>query len=97
MKEEHIATAEDYQSVEMLLKERDSALISRIYEKIPSLSDTERNVILLLRMGLTKTEVSVLTAHTQSAVSNTINRLFQKCVGRKAMNSAESYNWLMTI
>ena len=97
VKEEHIATAEDYQSVEMLLKERDSALISRIYEKIPSLSDTERNVILLLRMGLTKTEVSVLTAHTQSAVSNTINRLFQKCVGRKAMNSAESYNWLMTI
>ncbi len=58
-------------------------------------SKMEYHTFLLLRMGLTKTEVSKLTARTQSAVTNMVVRMYFKCNGHDPFASNEAYTWLL--
>ena len=88
------ATKEDYEQVKVLLSERDATLLHR-FKALPNYSETEIHCFLLLRLGLTKTEVGILTAHSQAAVTNTCTRLFQKVHGWKCSTSAEAYEWLL--
>lgn len=89
------ATKEDYEQVKALLSERDATLQHRFNKIFPNYSETEMHCFLLLRLGLTKTEVGMLTAHSQAAVTNTCTRLFQKVHGWKCSTSAEAYEWLL--
>lgn len=91
------ATKEDYEQVKALLSERDATLLHRFSKLLPNYSETEMHCFLLLRLGLTKTEVGILTAHSQAAVTNTCTRLFQKAHGWKCSTSAEAYEWLLMI
>ena len=92
-----IATEQDYEKIRQALLKVDADLLHRFYELLPDSSETEVHVFLLLRFGMTKTEVSQLIAHSQSAVTNTCNRLFCKVNGRQCSTSAEAYEWLLRL
>lgn len=92
-----IATRQDYDLMQKALSEKDAELMNRFYMLLPNLSETELQVFLLLRIGMTKTEISLLTAHSQAAVTNTCTRLFYKVHGRKCSTSAEAYEWLLNL
>jgi DNA-binding CsgD family transcriptional regulator len=93
----NIATLQDYDLIQKALSEKDAELLNRFYMLLPNLSETELQVFLLLRIGMTKTEISLLTAHSQAAVTNTCTRLFYKVHGRKCSTSAEAYEWLLNL
>lgn len=92
-----IATEQDYEEVQQALMERDPGLLHRLFELLPNHSETELHVFLLLRFGMTKTEVGLLTARSQAAITNICTRLFLKVYGRKCSTSAESYEWLLKL
>ena len=91
------ATELDYKLVEEALLEKDDDLMLRFHTLVLTPSETERHIFLLLRFGMTKTEVSQLIAHSQSAVTNTCNRLFCKVHGRNCSTSDEAYEWLLRL
>ena len=65
--------------------------------QVPSFTEIEQQVVLLLRYGLTKTEISVLTAHALSSVSSICNRLYDKSHEHECNSSREAYEWIMNI
>lgn len=91
------ADEDAYREVCALLQRHDSDIVQRVYSLVPSLSDTEFHTFLMLRIGLTKTEVAVLSSHAVSSISSIISRFFEKANGRKAANSAEAYKWLLEV
>ena len=91
------ATELDYKLVEEALLEKDDDMMLRFHTLVLTPSETERHIFLLLRFGMTKTEVSQLIAHSQSAVTNTCNRLFCKVHGRNCSTSDEAYEWLLRL
>ena len=92
-----VATGQDYEQIQQVLTEKDTELMQRFYAVLPHPSATELQVFLLLRFGLAKTEIGSLMAHTQAAVTNIVTRLFQKIHGRACSTSAEAYEWLLKI
>lgn len=92
-----IATENDYELVQQALLEKDAGLLHRVYVLLVNPSETELHTTLLLRFGMTKTEVSFLTAHSQAAVTNICTRLFFKVHGHKCTTSAEAYKWLLNL
>ncbi len=92
-----VATGQDYEQIQQVLMEKDAELMQRFYTVLPHPSATELQVFLLLRFGLAKTEIGSLMAHTQAAVTNIVTRLFQKIHGRACSTSAEAYEWLLKI
>ena len=92
-----VATGQDYEQIQQVLTEKDAELMQRFYAVLPHSSATELQVFLLLRFGLAKTEIGSLMAHTQAAVTNIVTRLFQKIHGRACSTSAEAYEWLLKI
>ncbi len=91
------ATEEDYDLVMKALAENEEGLGERLNTLQARLSKTENIFFLLLRLGLTKTEVSVLTAHSIASVTNTCTRLFRKVHGRTPATSAEADAWLLEL
>ena len=79
------------------LAENEEGLGERLNTLQARLSKTENIFFLLLRLGLTKTEVSVLTAHSIASVTNTCTRLFRKVHGRNPATSAEADAWLLEL
>lgn len=96
-KNNEIATEQDYEQIQRVLLEKDGELLHRFYMLLPNSSETELHVFLLLHLGMTKTEVGLLTAHSQAAVTNICTRLFQKVHGRKCATSDEAYEWLLQL
>ena len=92
-----IAQTEDYEEIKRLLQQNNPHLMQHIQALPHVLSETEMKTVLLLRIGLTQTEVGTLTAHGKTAVANILNRLYEKVNLRKPMNSGESYEWLLAI
>lgn len=90
-----IAKEQDYELVKRTLSQNDAELLHRFHALLPNPSDMELHSFLLLRLGLTKTETAVLTAHSQSAVTNTCTRLFLKTHGKECSTSAEAYEWVL--
>lgn len=97
IKDGNVAAERDYELIQQTLSEHDAELLHRFYKLLPNPSETELRVFLLLRFGMTKTEVGLLTAHSQAAVTNTCTRLFHKVHDRKCSTSAEAYEWLLRI
>jgi len=95
VRDNSIATEQDYEEIQQALAARDAEQMRRFYGLLPNPSETEVHVFLLLRFGMTKTEVGLLTAHSQAAVTNTCTRLFQKVHGQKCSTSAEAYEWML--
>ncbi|MBO7138870.1 MAG: hypothetical protein J6V92_10450 [Bacteroidaceae bacterium] len=91
------ATEQDFAEIEKVLQEKDAGLMRRFYAVLPNISDTELRTFMLLRLGMTKTETSLLTARSQSAVTNICTRLFRKATGRSCSTSAEAYEWLLGV
>ena len=91
------ATEEDFDLVMKVLAEREEGLEERLNTLQARLSKTENIFFLLLRLGLTKTEVAVLTAHSIASVTNTCTRLFRKVHGRNPATSAEADAWLLEL
>ena len=91
------ATEQDFAEIEKVLQEKDAGLLHRFYAVLPNISDTELRTFMLLRLGMTKTETSLLTARSQSAVTNICTRLFRKATGRSCSTSAEAYEWLLGV
>ena len=60
-------------------------------------SEMERKIFMLRRMGMTKTEISLLTAHAKSSIITAIGRLFEKVHMRKPRCSAEADEWLLKV
>ena len=96
-KKNDVATERDFNLIQRALLEKDAELLNRFYELLPNYSETELQVFLLLRYGMTKTETAMLTAHSQAAIINTCTRLFLKANGRKSSTSAEAYDWLLKL
>lgn len=96
-KKNDVATERDFNLIQQALLEKDAELLNRFYELLPNYSETELQVFLLLRYGMTKTETAMLTAHSQAAIINTCTRLFLKANGRKSSTSAEAYEWLLKL
>ncbi len=92
-----IAQAEDYERAKDLLQEKNPDLLPHLQGIAPRLSETEMRTILLLRLGLRKSEVAVLTAHAPSSISSIVNRLFEKINGRRPHNSAEGMEWVRSL
>ena len=97
VKNNDAATEKDYGHIQQVLFEKDAELVHRFYMLLPNSSETELRTFLLLRFGMTKTEVSMLTAHSLAAVTNICTRLFQKVHGRKCATSDEAYEWLLKL
>ncbi len=89
------ATELDYKLVEEALLEKDGNLMQRFHASMPTPSETERHIFLLLRFGMTKREASSLIPCSKAAVTNCCTRLFQKVHGRKCSTSAEADEWLL--
>ena len=80
-----------------VLAKREEGLEARMNTLRARLSKTEFSFFLLLRLGLTKTEAAVLTAHSIASVTNTCTRLFRKLQGRNCATSAEADAWLLKL
>ena len=91
------AKDDDFEEVKKLLQRNDASLLRRMYALVPQLTEAELHVFLLMRMGMTKTQVSALICHERSAVSNIINRLYKKANGHHSCSSAEADDWLLSI
>lgn len=91
------ATEHDYKLIQKALLVRDPDLLHRFVMSYSTPSETELHVFLLLRFGMTKKEASLLTARSQSAVTNICNRLFLKAHARSCSTSAEAYEWLLKL
>ena len=91
------ASQEDYELVEKVLLQKDAGLLQRFHALTVNPSETELHAFLLLRFGMTKTEVGLLMAHSQSAITNICTRLFRRVFGRDSSTSAESYEWLLKV
>lgn len=93
----HVVSNEDIEEVKKSLQANDPKLLKRLYDTLSKISDTELNTFLLLRMGLTKTEVACAIARTPQGVSSTINRMFVKVFKRECRSNSEAYEWLMNL
>ena len=92
-----MAAEQDYDDIQKVLTENDTELLARFCKLLPNNTEMELHSFLLLRFGLTKTEAGILTAHSQSAVTNIVTRLYQKVNGRNSTTSAEAFEWLLKI
>ena len=92
-----MAVEQDYDDIQKALTENDTELLARFCKLLPNNTEMELHSFLLLRFGLTKTEAGILTAHSQSAVTNIVTRLYQKVNGRNSTTSAEAFEWLLKI
>ena len=96
-KNNKVLLPEELQQVENMLLTDDAGLLRRLYNEAPDATETERMMFLLLRLGLSRADVSRLLAHDQSSLSSISNRMFRRVKGHGPMNSAEAYNWLLEI
>ena len=92
-----MAVEQDYDDIQKALRENDTELLARFCKLLPNNTEMELHSFLLLRFGMTKTEAGILTAHSQSAVTNIVTRLYQKVNGRNSTTSAEAFEWLLKI
>ena len=92
-----MAVEQDYDDIQKALKENDTELLARFCKLLPNNTEMELHSFLLLRFGMTKTEAGILTAHSQSAVTNIVTRLYQKANGRNSTTSVEAFEWLLKI
>ena len=92
-----VATEQDYEQIQRILTGKDAELLHRFHILLPNPSETELRVFLLLHLGMSKTEAGLLTAHSQSAITNICTRLFLKVHGRKCSTSNEAYEWLLQL
>ena len=96
-KNNEVATEQDYEQIQRTLLEKDGELLHRFYMFLPNPSETELHAFLLLHFGMSKTEVGLLTARSQAAITNICTRLFRKVHGRKCATSDEAYEWLLQL
>jgi len=96
-KEGQHATEHDYADVLAFLQKKDARLLDRFYAVAPIATDMELYVFLLIRMGLTKAEIAILTSHESSSISMLLNRFFKKINRRNPESSAEADRWLLDL
>ena len=77
------------------MEERDAGLMSRLSAILPKITEMELRVILLLKIGMRKSETAILTAHAASSVTSLVNRLYENANGDRPANSGESLNWII--
>ena len=97
IKNGEIPTTEDYDMIETTLCKNDKELMSRFYKAAPAATDFEKKVFLLRRMGMTKTEISLLTAHAKNSIITAIGRFYEKQNTRRPKCSAEADDWILNI
>lgn len=77
-----IMSNEDWKLLEMLFAHELPHFLPRLLE-FCRLSQQERRVSMLLRLGITPMDIGQLTAHSKQSITNTRSRLFEKAFGRK--------------
>lgn len=92
-----VVSEEELAEVQRRLEAKDATLMRRLYEQVPSFTDIEQQVVVLLRYGLSKTEVAFLLSRTVQSVVNTCNRLYDKSHENECNSSREAYEWIMNI
>lgn len=97
IKERKIASDDDYSMIELMLQKEDESLMSRFYYTVPRATKIEKEIFLLRRMGMTKTEIALLTAHAKNSIITAIVRLYEKERMHKPHCSAEADEWLLSI
>lgn len=97
IKNGEMPTTEDYDMIETTLCKNDKELMSRFYKAAPAATDFEKKVFLLRRMGMTKTEISLLTAHAKNSIITAIGRFYEKQNTRRPKCSAEADDWVLNI
>lgn len=90
-----MAQPEDYEEIRLRLEKKDPGLMMRLSDKLPKASDIEMNVILLLKIGMRKSEIAMLTAHAATSVSSIVNRLYEKGNGGKPSNGGDALQWII--
>ena len=97
IKNGEVASPRDYEMILKMLEKSDKSLMGRFMKEAPMASEMERKIFMLRRMGMTKTEISLLTAHAKSSIITAIGRLFEKVHMRKPRCSAEADEWLLKV
>lgn len=77
-----IMSNEDWKQLETLFAHELPHFLPRLLE-FCRLSQQERRVSMLLRLGITPMDIGQLTAHSKQSITNTRSRLFEKAFGRK--------------
>ncbi|MBQ8050032.1 MAG: hypothetical protein IJ197_00470 [Bacteroidaceae bacterium] len=96
-REGRVASAKDYEDVRTLLEKGDPMLMGRLKAFASKVSEVEEQTFLLLRMGMTKTEISYLTAHARTSVTSICKRFVTKVIQDQSLSSQESIEWLMKV
>ena len=96
MNDGKVPTEEDYAEIQSLLQKHDKSLMMRLCNAA-AISDMERRIFLLRRMGMKKSEIALLTCRAKSSIVSTIKRLFEKSHTHKPTCCAEADEWLLRL
>ena len=96
MNDGKVPTEEDYAEIQSLLQKHDKSLMMRLCN-VAAISDMERRIFLLRRMGMKKSEIALLTCRAKSSIVSTIKRLFEKSHTHKPTCCAEADGWLLRL
>ena len=97
IKDGGIPSENDYGVIVTTLLKHDESLMARFQESAPMATEIEKKIFLLRRMGLTKTEISLLTARAKNSVISAICRFYEKVHFKKPLCSAEADEWLLKL
>jgi hypothetical protein len=71
--------------------------MTRFDAAAPMATDIEKKIFLLRRMGMTRSEISLLTARAKNSIISAIERFYEKVHFKKPLCSAEADEWLLQL
>lgn len=97
IKDGRIPSEKDYAMIVTTLLKHDESLMARFDATAPMATDIEKKIFLLRRMGMTKSEISLLTARAKNSIISAIERFYEKAHFKKPLCSAEADEWLLQL
>ena len=95
IKDGRIPSEKEYAMIVTTLLKHDESLMVRFDAAAPMATDIEKKIFLLRRMGMTKSEISLLTARAKNSIISAIERFYEKVNFKKPLCSAEADEWLL--
>lgn len=97
IKDGKIPSEKEYDLIVTTLLKHDESLMDRFDAAAPVATDIEKKIFLLRRMGMTKSEISLLTARAKNSIISAIERFYEKVHFKKPLCSAEADEWLLQL
>jgi len=97
IKDGRIPSETEYDMIVTTLLKHDESLMTRFDAAAPMATDIEKKIFLLRRMGMTRSEISLLTARAKNSIISAIERFYEKVHFKKPLCSAEADEWLLQL